>query len=76
MKNSLRATLHYTTTSETLPPTHITITLSLSPSLPHQPSPQKKSLFTMGQDAEIIHTLTSKKKKRERIREEWRVMRS
>jgi hypothetical protein len=30
----------------------------------------------MGQDAEIIHTLTSKKKKRERIREEWRVMRS
>jgi hypothetical protein len=76
MKNSLQVTLYYTTTSEALPPTHITITLSLSPSPLPQPSPQKKSLLTMGQDAEIIHTLTSKRKKIERIREEWRVMRS
>jgi len=39
MKNSLRATLYYTTTSEALPPTHTTITLSLSPSPPPLPPP-------------------------------------
>jgi len=64
MKNSLLATLYYTTTSEALPPTHITITLSLAPSRPPA-LPQKKVSIYYGTRCRD-YTYTNFKKEEER----------